>query len=202
MAAGDSIGATPPISSFFGDKPTIETMNLMGIDIDGIGNHNFDYGADYFRNTLVPLADYPFVSSNIVDASGKTPAEWSPSRVFKFDGGVQVAIVGFSNDDIPSLTKPGSLDPFHLTNSTTAVNAEAARLAKQIDAIVAIGHLGATEGTLTSPIGPLVDLADHVSKVDAVIGDHTDQQVLTTRPNGVLVTENRSKGLRFTECGS
>ena len=31
-----------------------------------------------------------------------------------------------------------------------------------------------------------------------MIGDHTDLQVLTTRPNGVLVTENRSKGLRFT----
>ena len=31
-----------------------------------------------------------------------------------------------------------------------------------------------------------------------VIGDHTDQQVLATRPNGLLVTENRSKGLRFT----
>ena len=34
--------------------------------------------------------------------------------------------------------------------------------------------------------------------VDAVIGDHTDIQVLATRPNGVLVTENRSKGVRFT----
>ena len=63
---------------------------------------------------------------------------------------------------------------------------------------MAIGHLGATDGTLTAPTGPLMDLADDVSNVDAVIGDHTDQQVLTTRPNGVLVTENRSKGLRFT----
>ena len=34
--------------------------------------------------------------------------------------------------------------------------------------------------------------------VDVVIGDHTDIQVLTTRPNGVLLTENRSKGVRFT----
>jgi 2',3'-cyclic-nucleotide 2'-phosphodiesterase (5'-nucleotidase family) len=34
--------------------------------------------------------------------------------------------------------------------------------------------------------------------VDAVIGDHTNFQVLTTRPNGVLVTENLSKGVRFT----
>jgi 2',3'-cyclic-nucleotide 2'-phosphodiesterase (5'-nucleotidase family) len=37
-----------------------------------------------------------------------------------------------------------------------------------------------------------------VTNVDAVIGDHTDFQVLTTRSNGVLVTENRSKGIRFT----
>jgi 2',3'-cyclic-nucleotide 2'-phosphodiesterase (5'-nucleotidase family) len=43
-----------------------------------------------------------------------------------------------------------------------------------------------------------MDLANNVSNVDAVIGDHTDQQVLTTTPNGVLVTENRSKGIRFT----
>jgi 2',3'-cyclic-nucleotide 2'-phosphodiesterase (5'-nucleotidase family) len=63
---------------------------------------------------------------------------------------------------------------------------------------VAIGHLGATAGTLTNPTGPLIDLADDVRNVDAVIGDHTDFQVLSTRSNGVLVTENRSKGIRFT----
>ena len=44
VAAGDSVGATPPISAFFGDTPTIEMMNLMGFDLDGLGNHNFDKG--------------------------------------------------------------------------------------------------------------------------------------------------------------
>jgi 2',3'-cyclic-nucleotide 2'-phosphodiesterase (5'-nucleotidase family) len=89
--------------------------------------------------------------------------------------------------------------PFHVENSTASVNAEAAKLKAQgIGTIVAIGHLGATAGTLTAPTGPLVDLADNVQNVDAVIGDHTDIQVLTTRANGVLVTENRSKGIRFT----
>src|SRR5262249_20628439 len=73
MAAGDSVGATPPISAFFGDKPTIEVMNMMGIDIDGLGNHNFDRGQDYLRHTLINgtppdgvKADYPFVSANVV----------------------------------------------------------------------------------------------------------------------------------------
>ena len=59
MAAGDSVGATPPISAFFGDTPTIEVMNMMGIDIDGLGNHNFDHGADYLRDDLDPAGDLP-----------------------------------------------------------------------------------------------------------------------------------------------
>jgi 2',3'-cyclic-nucleotide 2'-phosphodiesterase (5'-nucleotidase family) len=199
IAAGDSVGATPPISSFFGDKPTIELMNKMGIGLDGLGNHNFDRGQQYLRTQLIPLAQYPFVSSNVVDASGKTPAEWSKSKVFDIFGGVKVGIVGFSNDDLPTLINPAGLVPFHVENSTASVNAEAAKLKAQgIGTIVAIGHLGATAGTLTNPTGPLVDLADNVQNVDAVIGDHTDIQVLTTRSNGVLVTENRSKGIRFT----
>jgi 2',3'-cyclic-nucleotide 2'-phosphodiesterase (5'-nucleotidase family) len=200
VAAGDSVGATPPISSFFGDTPTIELMNMMGFSADGLGNHNFDKGQAYLRNTLIPLATYPFLSANVVDANGKTPAEWKPSHVFTGTfGGVKLGVVGFTNDDAPTLVSPTAFPPFHVANSLTAVNAEAAKLkAKNIDTIVAIGHLGATAGTLTNPTGPLLDLADGSTNVDAVIGDHTDFQVLSTRPNGVLATENRSKGIRFT----
>jgi 2',3'-cyclic-nucleotide 2'-phosphodiesterase (5'-nucleotidase family) len=200
VAAGDSVGATPPISSFFGDKPTIELMNNMGFNLDGLGNHNFDRGQQYLRNELIPLAKYKFVSANIIDpATGKTPPEWSPSRTVDF-GSVKLAVIGFSNDDLPTLINPAGLVPFVVTNSTDAVKKRATQLRTQpgIDAVIAIGHLGATAGTLNAPTGPLVDLADNVSNVDAIIGDHTDFQVLTHRPNGVLVTENRSKGIRFT----
>jgi 2',3'-cyclic-nucleotide 2'-phosphodiesterase (5'-nucleotidase family)/predicted AlkP superfamily phosphohydrolase/phosphomutase len=200
VAAGDSVGATPPISSFFGDTPTIDLMNSMGFDADGLGNHNFDRDQAYLRGTLIPRARFDYLSANIVDANGRTPREWSPSKIYNFGGGLKVALVGFSNDDLPQLTRPGALGPFHVANSTDAVNAEAARLVGRhgIDAIVALGHLGATAGTLDNPLGPLPDLADNVANVDAVIGDHTDFQVVSHRPNGVLVTENRSKGIRFT----
>ncbi|MGH2634604.1 MAG: alkaline phosphatase family protein [Actinomycetota bacterium] len=199
VAAGDSIGATPPISNFFGDKPTIELMNLMGFSADGLGNHNFDYGQEYLREEIIPLADFPYVSSNIVNpATGRTPDEWSPSTVIRL-GGLKIGVVGFSNEDLTTLIFPGNLDPFVVTDSTAAVNAEAARLrSRGVQIVVAIGHEGATAGTLTEPTGPVIDLADSLTGVDAVIGDHTDFQVITTRPNGTLVTENRSKGIRFT----
>ncbi len=205
-AAGDTIGATPPISAFFEDRPTIEMMNRMGVGADGIGNHNFDVNEAFFRGTIVPLANFPFLSANVVDAAGKTPAEWKPSKLFRFGRDLDLALIGFTNDDVPLLTRPGSLGPFHIANSTDAVNAEIGeyldRRGKRESAeiIVAMGHLGATAGTLTAPTGPAVDLADApgIDRLDAILGDHTDQQVVSNRPNGVLLTENRSKGLRFT----
>jgi 2',3'-cyclic-nucleotide 2'-phosphodiesterase (5'-nucleotidase family) len=205
IAAGDSVGATPPISSFFGDTPTIELMNSMGFGLDGLGNHNFDKGSAYLRNTLIPLADFPYVSANVVDANGNTPAEWSKSKVFSttFDG-VKVGFVGFTNDDAPILVSPTAFDPFHVAPSAAAVDAEAAKLkAQNVSVIVAIGHLGATLGTTSEPAGDLITFADALRNVDAVIGDHTNFQVSTMRPtnatyNGVLVTENLSKGVRFT----
>jgi len=200
LTAGDAVGATPPISAAFGDKPTIELMNRMGFNLDGLGNHNFDRGEQYLRNELIPLANFKYVSANIVNpTTGEPPAEWSKSRNFDI-AGVRIGIIGFSNEDIAELTKPGSLGPFVVTNATAAVNKRAAQLNQQkgMGAIVAIGHNGATAGTLNEPSGPLIELADNVSNVDAIIGDHTNFQVVSHRPNGVLVTENLSKGVRFT----
>jgi 2',3'-cyclic-nucleotide 2'-phosphodiesterase (5'-nucleotidase family)/predicted AlkP superfamily phosphohydrolase/phosphomutase len=198
VAAGDSVGATPPISAFFGDKPTIEIMNLMGFNADGLGNHNFDRKAAYLRTELIPLAQFPYLSSNVVDANGKTPAEWKPSQVFSLDG-AKFGLVGFTNEDAPTLVAPDAFDPFHVSPRLPAVQAEVNRLRAQgVKAIVVMGHDGATAGTLTAPTGPAIDLADALTGVDVLIGDHTDFQVVSRRTNGVLVTENRSKGLRFT----
>ena len=70
--------------------------------------------------------------------------------------------------------------------------------ASGVRTVIVIGHDGATAGTSFSPTGPLVDLANQLTGVDAVIGDHTDLQVLATLTNGTLVAENRSRGIRFT----
>ena len=198
VAAGDSVGASPPISSFFGDTPTIEFMNMMGFSADGLGNHNFDKGQAYLRNTLIPLAKFPYVSANVVDGSGKTPAQWTPSVTFNVEGG-KLGLVGFTNEDAPTLVFPQAFDPFSVVPRIPRVQAEVNALrAKGAKVIVVIGHDGATSGTLTTPVGPLVDLADALTGVDAVIGDHTNFQVLAHRPNGTLVVENLSKGVRFT----
>jgi 2',3'-cyclic-nucleotide 2'-phosphodiesterase (5'-nucleotidase family) len=137
------------------------------------------------------------LSSNITYPDGKYPKEWKPSTVIKFPGGVDLGIVGFTTESTPFVTTPGNLDPFVVGPVIPAVNA-AVKALPHADAVVALGHEGANAGTVTNPTGPLIDIADGVEGVDAVIGDHNDLQVDALRPNGVLVTENRAKGIRFT----
>ncbi|MBW3633456.1 MAG: 5'-nucleotidase C-terminal domain-containing protein, partial [Chloroflexi bacterium] len=203
VTAGDAVGATPPISSVFGDLPTIEAMNALGFSADALGNHNFDAGAANMFENLAPVADFPYLSVNLVPARADTmpvagDPPFLPSLLFDLDG-ISVGLIGFSNPDIPQLTRPGALGPYRVIDPVEPINAEAARLRDQgADVVIAMGHMGATGGTITDPTGPVVEVTDQLQGVDVVVGDHTDVQVSAVRPNGALLVENRSKGVMFT----
>ena len=44
VSAGDLTGASPLLSNVFKDEPSILVMNRIGLDIEGVGNHDFDRG--------------------------------------------------------------------------------------------------------------------------------------------------------------
>ena len=44
VGAGDLIGASPLISGLFHDEPAIHALNALGLDVSGVGNHEFDEG--------------------------------------------------------------------------------------------------------------------------------------------------------------
>ena len=46
VSAGDTISASPLISANYLDEPTIKAMNLLGLEFNSVGNHEFDRGAD------------------------------------------------------------------------------------------------------------------------------------------------------------
>ncbi len=203
VTAGDAVGATPPISSVFADLPTIEVMNALGFTADALGNHNFDAGAENMLQNLAPAAEFPYLSVNLVPAWADATPEpgdqgFLPSLLLDLNG-VSVGLIGFSNPDIPDLTRPGSLGPYRVIEPVAPINEEAASLREQgAEVVIAMGHMGALGGTLTEPTGPVVAVAEQLEGVDLVVGDHTDVQVSAVLPNGVMVVENRSKGVMFT----
>jgi 2',3'-cyclic-nucleotide 2'-phosphodiesterase (5'-nucleotidase family)/predicted AlkP superfamily phosphohydrolase/phosphomutase len=201
LSGGDAVGATPPISNFFGDKPTMTTLNLMGLSADTLGNHNFDRGSQYLRTELIPMANFPYLSANTVyKSNNKLPPEWKASQVFTFEG-FKLGVIGYTLPELETLIFPGYLDPFKVTDPAAAINAEVAKLRSKgnVNAIIAVGHMGGDGTDTLSPLptSPLVRLANSLTGVAAVFGGHTHYEYISYLPNGVLVTETPNAGTRF-----
>jgi 2',3'-cyclic-nucleotide 2'-phosphodiesterase (5'-nucleotidase family) len=174
---------------------------MMELSADTLGNHNFDAGQQYLRTTLIPRSNFPYLAANATYPNGKLPSEWTASYEFNFDG-FKLGVIGYTLPELPTLIFPGNLDPFVIKDPVATVNAEAARLRSKgkLNAVIAVGHLGADGGTVTSPdtaLSPLMQFAGSLTGVDAVIGGHTHRQYITST-NNVMVVENLNYGLRFT----
>lgn len=206
LTGGDAVGATPPVSSFFADVPTIEAMNMMGFQVDTFGNHNFDGGIAHLQDQI-ELADFQYVSANLLNRDDNLTGV-QDFAIFNV-GGVKVGVVGITNPEAPTLVFPGNFGTIVPTDPVkAAIKARGAAKVAGADFVIVICHLGVTgfnQGD-GSPFGPLIDFAKAVNpegnknpKIDVIIGDHTDIQY-SGIINGALVYENRSKGLTYAKA--
>lgn len=207
LTAGDAYGASPPVSSFFEEEPAVRAMRMMGFDADTFGNHDFDRGVSHLQR-MVDLASAPegtepgepfrYLSANLknLDENLTGVDKWGWFRV----GGLKIAVIGITNEEVPEVVKPGSLGTIEITDSVAAANKWAAVTRKAgADVVIVITHKGIrglnADG---SGFGELVDFAEAVRGVDVVLGDHTDFQYARVHGDA-LVVENRSKGLTYAK---
>jgi 2',3'-cyclic-nucleotide 2'-phosphodiesterase (5'-nucleotidase family) len=210
LTAGDDVGATPPISSFFDDEPAIIAQRMMGIQVGTFGNHNFDGGIAHLQSHIDlaaaptdadhPGAPFSYVAANLLNLKDNLTGV-SPIRYFTI-AGAKIAVIGITNEEAPELVFPGNFGTIEITDSATAANKFAGIARKAgANAVLVITHKGVRgfDGG-GAPFGELVDLANAVdsSLVDVIFGDHTDIQYSGTI-NNILVHENRSKGLTYAK---
>ncbi|WP_330332390.1 5'-nucleotidase C-terminal domain-containing protein [Streptomyces sp. NBC_00536] len=197
MSAGDTVGASVPVSGFFDDEPTVKFMNQTGFSANTFGNHNFDKGLAHLQSQI-DAADFPYVSANLTNLN-RNLHDVSPYTI-KTVHGVKVAIIGVTNPEAPTLVAPGNFGSMKVTDPAKAAmraREEAARHGAKV--FIALGHLG-IEGTDAQggPTGPLTEFAHAVHGFDLVLGDHTDVQY-KSEINGALVLENLSKGATYAK---
>lgn len=218
VSAGDLIGASPLISALFHDEPTIEAMNLMGLAINAVGNHEFDEGsAELLRmqdGGSHPVdgdldgdpflgADFEFLAANVtVDASGETI--FPPYTIRNYQG-VKVAFIGMTLEGTPTIVTPSGVAGLTFHDEAQTVNALVPQLQKNnIEAIVVLLHEGGSSdggpqdcGTgLTGPVAEIVPQFDDA--VDLVVAGHTNDEFIC-EIDGKWVTMADTAGRLFTE---
>ena len=220
ISSGDAIGGSPLASAFFRDEPTIELMNLMKVDVNVVGNHEFDKGLKELNrmiaggcstdtsdpnlsscasNTKAYVgAKFNFLAANVETADGKPVL--SP-YVIKTVGTQKIAFIGVVTRTTPTIVTPAGVAGLSFKDEATTINKYAAELKGQgIKAIVAVVHEGGvTDGTwndasCANARGEIFSIADKLDKeVNIVLSGHTHQGYNCVR-NGMRVMQSFSFG--------
>jgi 5'-nucleotidase len=199
VSAGDMTSASPLVSSMFLDEPTINAMNLIGVDFNAIGNHEFDRGQKELlrlqsggceQNTArQPCAIEPFkgasfhyLAANVARDSGGTLFPSYGIRSFGTGARqVRVAFIGMTLKGTSTLVMASGIEGLKFEDEADTVNALVPKLkAEGADAIVVLIHQGgysklpfdanSCEG-MTGDIFPILQRLD--PRVDLVVSGHT-----------------------------
>lgn len=218
VSAGDLIGASPLISALFHDEPTIEAMNLLGLDLNAVGNHEFDEGPEELLRmqnggshpvdgdldgTPFDGADFQFLAANVVDdATGDTI--FPPYSIKNYQG-VRVAFIGMTLEGTPTIVTPSGVAGLTFTDEVETANALVADLQRRnIESIVVLLHEGGqSDGGQndcgSGLTGPVADIARGLDDaVDVVIAGHTNDEFIC-EIDGKWVTMADNRGRLFTD---
>lgn len=207
VGAGDLVSGSPLISSMFFDEPAIEALNLIGLDIASVGNHEFDRG----RAELLRLinggcradgcvgepsyagARFRYLAANVIDtASGKPML---PAYEIRKIEGIPVAFIGLVLESTPTIVTRSGIVGLRFADEADTVNALVPELKAQgVEAIVVLIHEG---GSITGNwsdqscpgfSGPIIEIAKRFDKaVDLVVSGHT-HRAYTCQLDGRWIT--------------
>lgn len=202
ISAGDMIGASPLVSSLFLDEPTVEAMNLIGVDFHAAGNHEFDRGwrellrmreggCDKFTarepcQISKPYrgATFEFLAANTFQSDGRTLLPATGIKRFTENGvTVSVGFIGMTLRATPTMVDATGVAGLRFADEAETANALIPQLRAQgADVIVVVVHEGGqTTAGVTQPgceglSGDIVPILERLDpQVDVVISGHTHQ---------------------------
>ena len=223
VSAGDLIGASPLLSALFHDEPSIEAFNLIGLDFNAVGNHEFDEGTTellrmqgggchpedgcYFPDEPYKGAQFQWLAANVVKKNSDDTL--LPATSVKTVNGVKVGFIGMTLEATPTLVSPTGVASVDFKDEVETANKQAALLkAEGVKSIVVLLHEGGYQSStingcegISAPIAQIA--AQMTAEVDQIISGHTHQGYICSLPdpegNPRLVTSAADYGRVVTE---
>jgi hypothetical protein len=217
--AGDLVGATPVLSRLFYDEPTVEVMNEIGLDVQTVGNHEFDRGqeevlrrrdggcfeddCDYRDGMPFEGQDFTTLSTNVVvEETGDALTE---AYHIEQVGGVDIGFVGVTTRGTPNLVHPDRIQGLQFVDEAEAVNATLPEVEEAgADVIVVLMHEGGRQDgdknscqNFRGAAASIHEMYDDA--VDVVVDGHTHRSYVCNPDGGPLVTQAHAYGQMFTD---
>jgi 5'-nucleotidase len=172
VGSGDLIGASPLLSGLFHDEPAIEALNEVGIDVSGVGNHEFDEGlAELYRmmnggcHPLDGCQDgtpflgsiFGYLAANVVFEG--TDDTILPAYEVRKVGNAKIAFIGLTLEGTPLIVTPSAIEGLEFRDEVETVNNLIAKLKRNdIRTFVVLLHEGGFQNPPFSNADPAQNL--------------------------------------------
>lgn len=168
-------------------KIITDWMNYVGFEAMALGNHEYDWGADYIKENAL-LAEFPFLAINIYDNATGKRVDYCDASVMIERGGVQIGLIGAIGDCYSSIL--GEMTKgihFKVGNELTElVKAESQKLrAAGADIIVYMLHDGGSYRDNGNTNGYYDQSLSRDGYVDLVFEGHSHSYYIFEDPYGV-----------------
>lgn len=182
-----------PFYNFFSGAAEISLMNMMGYDVVGLGNHEFDKGSASLAKQL-KRANFQVVCANYKFKNRKLSRIIKPYTVLTINN-QRIGIFGLTTN-LRGLVSPTTekeleyLDPIETAKKMVQILMEK----EHCDMIICLSHLGfdqVREEDISDKI-----LINQVNGIDIVIGGHShDYLASPLELNNTIIVQTGAKGV-------
>jgi 5'-nucleotidase len=188
VSAGDAIGASPLLSGLFHDEPAIEALNALGLQVNGVGNHEFDEGLNelyrmqnggctsdtttcaLWRNNLGPQfggALFQYLAANVFMTGASNPI-FPPYQLQKV-GNAKIAFIGLTFEATPTVVTPSAVEGLEFKPEIPIVNALVHKLRDEqgVRAFVILLHQGGIQSAPFSNAGKYPEVPAGFADINA-----------------------------------
>lgn len=124
VSTGDSVGGSTYVSSIAKDVPIMKILSEMGLDVSGLGNHEFDAGYSDIIDRQLAEVSWNFVNSNI---DGTDASKIMPYDIKTTPEGIRVGFIGATTDDLPNLVNQDGIAGLTINPPVAALDNSATR---------------------------------------------------------------------------
>ncbi|GAB4004938.1 ExeM/NucH family extracellular endonuclease [Nocardioides ultimimeridianus] len=170
VSAGDNVGASIFESFTQKDKPTLDALNAMDLQVSSVGNHEFDHGVSDLLDRIEkpksasnpygaddPLTWGDYLAANVVwstTADGHTAGDpiTAPTKMISVPNAlsgtpIKIGFIGAVTSDLPSLQSPANLagvSVLDTADTVSKINDYATQLKSQgANLVILLDHEGA-----------------------------------------------------------
>ena len=193
IAGGDMLQGSA-LSNYYLGESTLNILEMMGLDVFVVGNHEFDWGIEevtkHFKGNN-PKYSFPLLAANIYNKNTGMLLEGTKPYHIIERGSIKVGIIGYIGQGLESSISASRVKDYEFRDPVPIVTHYASLLREThgVNFVITVGHVGETHHNTE------IQNLTGSSKIDLMFNAHTHRNYINIDGDKAPIIQSRANGI-------